>query len=315
MAHGSASASIGSAPRASNSPTSSTRPQRQAHPNGPLDADVDSSSYASLVRVVLVAGVVAFAVGPQVVPAQEVGQSPEARARAFIDLMAGGQYAQALGVVHASDEGRDACLSRWKLARLRTGPMCPFIRTTASTTCLWPGPARACRPNTTRRAMSARPSYGTSRRGSWRSPRDAGRTRRAAARHPSTLCATEVGAGFLRPVPGVIVSHAFTAAGPRAFAARRVRAPRHRATAAAETPARRTAAALARRGEAGTGRALHSHSHQRSHREQFLLSAVHRRSRLPAVGTAAETLLASLTPEQRKKTVYSGDEIPSGAGG
>ena len=50
---------------------------------------------ASLVRGVLVAGVVAFAVGPQVVPAQEVAQSPEARARAFVDLIAGGQYAQA----------------------------------------------------------------------------------------------------------------------------------------------------------------------------------------------------------------------------
>jgi hypothetical protein len=50
---------------------------------------------ASLVRGILVAGIVAFAVGPQVVPAQEVAQSPEARARAFIDLMAGGQYAQA----------------------------------------------------------------------------------------------------------------------------------------------------------------------------------------------------------------------------
>lgn len=50
---------------------------------------------ASLVRGVLVAGVVAFAAGPQVVPAQEATQSREARARAFIDLMAGGQYAQA----------------------------------------------------------------------------------------------------------------------------------------------------------------------------------------------------------------------------
>jgi hypothetical protein len=50
---------------------------------------------ASLVRGLLVAGVGAFAVGPQAVPAQEVAQSAEARARAFIDLMAGGQYAQA----------------------------------------------------------------------------------------------------------------------------------------------------------------------------------------------------------------------------
>jgi uncharacterized protein len=49
----------------------------------------------SLVRGVLVAGVIALAVGPQVAPAQEATRSPEARARAFIDLMAGGQYSQA----------------------------------------------------------------------------------------------------------------------------------------------------------------------------------------------------------------------------
>ena len=46
-------------------------------------------------RGIVVAGVVAFAVDPQVVPAQELAQSAEARARAFIDLMAGGQYAKA----------------------------------------------------------------------------------------------------------------------------------------------------------------------------------------------------------------------------
>jgi uncharacterized protein len=50
---------------------------------------------ASLVLAVVVAGVVAFAVGPQALPAQEVAQSGETRARAFIDLMAGGRYAQA----------------------------------------------------------------------------------------------------------------------------------------------------------------------------------------------------------------------------
>jgi len=50
---------------------------------------------ASLVLAVLVAGVVAFAVGPQALPAQEVAPIGEARARAFIDLMAGGRYAQA----------------------------------------------------------------------------------------------------------------------------------------------------------------------------------------------------------------------------
>jgi uncharacterized protein len=50
---------------------------------------------AALARRVLIAGVVAIAVGPQALPAQEVAQGPEARARAFVDLMAGGQYAQA----------------------------------------------------------------------------------------------------------------------------------------------------------------------------------------------------------------------------
>jgi dienelactone hydrolase len=50
---------------------------------------------ASLVPGVLVAGVVAFAAGPQALPAQEATQGREARARSFIDLMASGQYAQA----------------------------------------------------------------------------------------------------------------------------------------------------------------------------------------------------------------------------
>lgn len=50
---------------------------------------------ASLVRRLLVAGVLAFAAGPQVAQAQEAIRIREARARAFIDLMGGGQYAQA----------------------------------------------------------------------------------------------------------------------------------------------------------------------------------------------------------------------------
>lgn len=50
---------------------------------------------ASLGRAVLVVGVFAFAVGPEVVTAQEVAQSAEARAREFVDLMAAGQYAEA----------------------------------------------------------------------------------------------------------------------------------------------------------------------------------------------------------------------------
>jgi dienelactone hydrolase len=50
---------------------------------------------ASLMRSALVLGVVAIALGPQGVPAQEPGQSRDARARAFIDMMAGGRYAEA----------------------------------------------------------------------------------------------------------------------------------------------------------------------------------------------------------------------------
>lgn len=50
----------------------------------------------ALARRVLIVGVVVFAVGPQAVRAQEAAQSPEARARAFVALMADGQYAKAL---------------------------------------------------------------------------------------------------------------------------------------------------------------------------------------------------------------------------
>ncbi|MCC7009448.1 MAG: alpha/beta fold hydrolase [Acidobacteria bacterium] len=50
---------------------------------------------AFLVRGVLVTGVVAFAAGPQSSQAQGVAESPEARARAFVTLLAGGQYADA----------------------------------------------------------------------------------------------------------------------------------------------------------------------------------------------------------------------------
>ena len=50
---------------------------------------------AALVRRLLVAGVVAFSICPHAALAQEAPQSPEARARAFVDLLAGGQFAQA----------------------------------------------------------------------------------------------------------------------------------------------------------------------------------------------------------------------------
>lgn len=51
---------------------------------------------ASLVRRVLIAGVVASTIGPQAVRAQDAAQSAETRARAFVDLMAAGEYAKAL---------------------------------------------------------------------------------------------------------------------------------------------------------------------------------------------------------------------------
>lgn len=51
---------------------------------------------APLARSVLIAAVLAFAVGPPAVRAQKAAQGPEGRARAFVDLMAEGQYAKAL---------------------------------------------------------------------------------------------------------------------------------------------------------------------------------------------------------------------------
>jgi hypothetical protein len=50
---------------------------------------------ASLPRRVAIAAVVVFAVARPAVPAQDAAPSPEARARAFVELMAGGQYAKA----------------------------------------------------------------------------------------------------------------------------------------------------------------------------------------------------------------------------
>jgi hypothetical protein len=49
----------------------------------------------SFARVFLVAGVVALAAGPQPVRAQDGAQSREGRARTFVELMAGGQFAKA----------------------------------------------------------------------------------------------------------------------------------------------------------------------------------------------------------------------------
>jgi len=50
---------------------------------------------APLMRAVLLAGLVALPAGPLVVRAQDGAPAPEARARAFVALMAGGEYAQA----------------------------------------------------------------------------------------------------------------------------------------------------------------------------------------------------------------------------
>jgi hypothetical protein len=50
---------------------------------------------ASLISGAVVAGVISFAAGTPTVQAQEIAASPETRARAFVDLMARGQYAEA----------------------------------------------------------------------------------------------------------------------------------------------------------------------------------------------------------------------------
>ncbi|MEO7273627.1 MAG: alpha/beta fold hydrolase, partial [Vicinamibacterales bacterium] len=51
---------------------------------------------ASLLRAVLVAGVVALTTGPPTGRAHQAVESPDARARAFVTLLASGQYAQAV---------------------------------------------------------------------------------------------------------------------------------------------------------------------------------------------------------------------------
>ena len=80
---------------------------------------------AALVRSVVFAGVVAFAVGSQAVPVQEATQSPEARAREFIDLMAAGQHAKALELFTPQMKGAmplDRLSATWNSLTAQAGP-------------------------------------------------------------------------------------------------------------------------------------------------------------------------------------------------
>lgn len=80
---------------------------------------------ASLVRAVLVAGVVALAAAPQPVWAQDGAQSPEARARAFVELMAGGQYAQAFEMFTPQMRTAipvDRLAATWNALTVQAGP-------------------------------------------------------------------------------------------------------------------------------------------------------------------------------------------------
>jgi dienelactone hydrolase len=90
---------------------------------------------ASLVRGTMVAGTVAFAVGPQVVPAQELAQSPEARASGFIDLMAGGQYAQAFELFTPQMKAAmplDRLSATWNSLTAQAGPFQRQIATSVA---------------------------------------------------------------------------------------------------------------------------------------------------------------------------------------
>ena len=80
---------------------------------------------ASLLRAVLVAGVVALAAGPQPVRAQDGAQSPEARARTFVELMAGAQYAQAFEMFTPQMRTAipvDRLAATWNVLAAQAGP-------------------------------------------------------------------------------------------------------------------------------------------------------------------------------------------------
>src|SRR5688500_15800487 len=78
-----------------------------------------------LVRGVLVAGVVVFAAGPHAVWAQDEKQSPETRARTFVELMAGGQYAEAFDAFTPQMKTAmpvERLTATWNALAAQTGP-------------------------------------------------------------------------------------------------------------------------------------------------------------------------------------------------
>jgi len=90
---------------------------------------------SSLVRGVLVAGVVGFAAGPKAVRAQDEAQSPEARARTFVDLMAGGQYAEAFESFTPQMKAAlpvDRLSETWKTLAAQAGPFRRQIATSVT---------------------------------------------------------------------------------------------------------------------------------------------------------------------------------------
>jgi len=90
---------------------------------------------ASLTSRVLVAGVIAFAAGTPAVRAQEVAQPPETRARAFVDLMAGGQYAEAFESFTPQMKAAlpaDRLGETWKALASQVGPFRRHVATTVT---------------------------------------------------------------------------------------------------------------------------------------------------------------------------------------
>jgi dienelactone hydrolase len=92
-------------------------------------------SIASLISGALVAGVIAFAAASAVVRAQEAAQGPETRARAFVDLMAGGQYAEAFESFTPQMKAAlpvDRLSQTWKALAAQAGPFRRQIATSVT---------------------------------------------------------------------------------------------------------------------------------------------------------------------------------------
>jgi dienelactone hydrolase len=88
---------------------------------------------ASLISGAVVAGVISFAAGEPTVQAQEIPTSPETRARAFVDLMARGQYAEAFESFTPQMKAAmpvDRLSETWKALASQAGPFRRQIGTT-----------------------------------------------------------------------------------------------------------------------------------------------------------------------------------------